>query len=82
MEVRIKDGGAVDVSPASTVFWLGDGPKGIPVCDHLNLFPDLEHLRGWLETNPDELGIPLGFVDAVRLLDRIARISEPSKPRD
>ena len=73
MEVHIEDGRAVDASPATTVFWLGDGPKGLPVCDHLNLFPDLEHLRGWLETNPDELGVPLLVVDAVKLLDHVAR---------
>ncbi len=68
MEARIADGGLASVSSPSIVFWLGDGPRGIPVCDHLNLFPDLEHLKAWLETNPEELGVPLPLGEAVRFI--------------
>lgn len=67
MEVEIEGGQLASASP-SIVFWLGDGPQGIPICDHLNLFPDPEHLRGWLETNPEELGVALPLGEAVAFI--------------
>lgn len=70
MEATLRDGALVDASPSSIVFWLGDGPKGIPVCDHLNLFPNEDHLDAWLATNPEELGAALSLPEAVALIGR------------
>ena len=36
MEIQIENGELVRASHPSILFWLGDGPKGIPVCDHYN----------------------------------------------
>ncbi len=69
MEIQIKNGELVRASHPSILFWLGDGPKGIPVCDHYNFYPDREHLDGWLETNPEELGVSLSLDEAVEFLN-------------
>ncbi len=68
MEIQIRDSKVVETSNPSILFWLGDGPKGIPFCDHYNLFPDRNHLDSWLETNKEELGIALSLEDAVAFL--------------
>lgn len=68
MEIEVMDSKVLKTSNPSILFWLGDGPKGIPVCDHYNLFPDRKHLDSWLETNNDELGIALSLEDAVDFL--------------
>ena len=70
MEIEIKDTTLAKASHPGIVFWLGDGPKGIPVCDHYNFFPDESHLRAWLETNPEELGVSLPLSDAVEFFRR------------
>lgn len=60
MEILIEEKTVVGSSSPSIMFWWGTGPKGEagnPVCDHLHLFPDREHLSAWLRTRPDELGI-------------------------
>jgi hypothetical protein len=71
MDVKIENSKIVNASSSTIVYWFGDGPKGIPICDHLNLFPDLEHLLAWLETNPKELGVPLSLHDAADLLKKL-----------
>ncbi|MEE8239247.1 MAG: organomercurial lyase, partial [Nitrososphaerales archaeon] len=68
MEIQIRERKVVETSNPSILFWLGDGPKGIPICDHYNLFPDRKHLDSWLETNKEELGIALSLEDAVGFL--------------
>ena len=68
MRVTVVDGSVTDTSSESIVFWLGDGPVGIPICDHFNLFPDLEHLGAWLSGNVQELGVPLALSDAVEFM--------------
>jgi hypothetical protein len=69
MEILIEDGELVSTSHPSILFWIGDGPKGIPVCDHYNFFPDQNHLDGWLETNPEELGVALSLDEAIEFLE-------------
>lgn len=64
----IEKGRLEEASPPAILFWFGDGPRGIPVCDHLNLFPDHAHLEAWLATNPEELGVPLPLPEAVALI--------------
>jgi len=68
MEIQIEGGEPVIVSHPSILFWIGDGPKGIPFCDHYNFFPDQKHLDGWLEKNPEELGVALSLDEAVIFL--------------
>ncbi|MHA2069608.1 MAG: organomercurial lyase [Candidatus Thorarchaeota archaeon] len=67
MEIEIGDNELVRASHPSIVFWIGDGPKGIPFCDHYNFFPNQKHLDGWLETNPEELGVVLSLNEAIEL---------------
>ncbi|MFW9787844.1 MAG: organomercurial lyase [Candidatus Thorarchaeota archaeon] len=68
MEIEIKGSELVRVSHPSILFWIGDGPKGIPICDHYNFFPGPKHLDGWLETNPEELGVALTLEEAIEFL--------------
>ncbi len=68
MEIEIKGGKIASASSPSIVFWFGDGPKGIPVCDHLNLFPDRDHLAAWLRMNPEELGVAFTLDEAVEFI--------------
>ena len=70
-EVHIEEGRSVRIMPETAVFWLGDGPRGIQVCDHLNLFPSLDHLAAWLRADPEELGIALSVPAAVELCSRM-----------
>jgi hypothetical protein len=68
MEVRIEGIRVVSSSPQSIVYWLGAPPEdapGNPVCDHLHLFPTREHLKAWLETQRDELGVEMTVEEAV-----------------
>jgi hypothetical protein len=74
MEVMIEKSKIVSASSPTIVYWFGDGPKGIKICDHLNLFPDLEHLLAWLETNPEELGVPILLHDAADFLKKLHTI--------
>ncbi|MFW9809366.1 MAG: organomercurial lyase [Candidatus Thorarchaeota archaeon] len=68
MEIQIIDGELARASHPSMLFWIGDGPKGIPFCDHYNFFPDKKHLDEWLETNPEELGVALTLDEAIEFL--------------
>jgi hypothetical protein len=74
MEIRIEKSKIVNASSPTIVYWFGDGPKGIKICDHLNLFPNLEHLLAWLETNPEELGVPILLHDAADFLKKLHTI--------
>ncbi|MFX1485311.1 MAG: organomercurial lyase [Promethearchaeota archaeon] len=69
MEIQIEGSKLVRVSHPSILFWIGDGPKGIPFCDHYNFFPDRKHLDEWLETNPEELGVALTIDEAIEFLN-------------
>ncbi len=68
MEIQIEGGELVRSSHSTILFWLGDGPKGIEVCDHYNFFPDRKHLDGWLETNLEELGVSLPLKDIIEFM--------------
>ena len=68
MEIQIEDGELVRASHPSILFWIGDGLKGIPFCDHYNFFPNQKHIDGWLETNPEELGVVLSLDEAMEFL--------------
>jgi len=73
MEVRIEGVKVSKSSPPSIVFWLGAGPQdapGNPICDHLHLFPNQEHLQAWLDSQRDELGVNMPLTEAVRFLAR------------
>ncbi|MFQ6012838.1 MAG: organomercurial lyase [Thermoplasmata archaeon] len=68
MDIRIEEGQLARATPDSIVFWLGAGPPdgpGHPVCDHLHLFPSHDHLKAWLEGQPDELGLEIPLADLV-----------------
>lgn len=62
--VQIENGEVNQASPPSIIFWLGTGSRGNPICDHLHLFSDSEHLQAWVEEQPDELGaaVPINEV--------------------
>lgn len=70
-EVHIVEDRPVRILPETAVFWLGDGPRGIPVCDHLNLFPSLDHLAAWLNGKAEELAVALAAAVAVELFVRM-----------
>lgn len=69
MEIIVKNKKVTKFSSPSIVYWLGDGPKGIPICDHQNFFPNTKHLKTWLRTNPKELGVALTVDQAVDLIN-------------
>lgn len=74
MEIGIKEKKVVSSSPPSITFWWGTGPEGEagnPVCDHLHLFSDREHLSAWLRTRPDELGISASLKETVEFLVKL-----------
>ncbi len=73
MDVRIKATEVAKASLPSIVFWLGAGPRdapGNPICDHLHLFPDTQHLKEWVNSQLDELGLSIPLTDAVQFLVR------------
>lgn len=75
MEIQIKGSRVVNASPSSVVYWLGAPPKnakGNPVCDHLHLFPNSEHLKAWVETQQDELGVELPVKEAAEYYARVS----------
>lgn len=74
MEIRVKDSRLVDASSPSIVWWFGDGPKGVHICDHTNFFPDLDHLTSWLDDNPEELGVPIPLREAVEFITKMLPI--------
>ncbi len=57
----------------SIMFWLGAGlgdAPGNPICDHLHLFPDTQHLNAWISSRRDELGVGIPLTDTVQFLAR------------
>ncbi len=71
MEVRIEKGKLEDFSPKGTVFFWGTGPEGSPgnpMCDHLHLFSDKEHMTAWIQSKDEELGFSLKLNEVVRTL--------------
>ncbi len=75
MQVRIRGTVVSKDSPPSSVFWLGAGPKdapGNPICDHLHLFPNKEHLQAWVGSRRDELGVSMPLAEVVQFLSRSA----------
>lgn len=75
MEIRIEDRTVVQSSPNSITFWYGAPPRGVPghpICDHLHIFPDPEHLKAWFRTQTDELGLAIPLDDFVEYAGRRA----------
>ena len=78
MEIKIEGGRVVSASSPSITFWIGGGPNtGIvmlegkdipedPICDHIHLFPNREHLAAWLQTMTDEFGLTWSLDDTVK----------------
>lgn len=75
MEIQIKESRVVDASPPSIMYWLGAPPAeapGNPICDHLHFFPDIEHLKAWVKTQQDELGVELPVKEAAEYYARVS----------
>ncbi len=74
MEVRIVKGELEGFSPKGMVFFWGTGPEGSPgnpMCDHLHLFPDEEHMTAWIESKDEELGFSFKLQEGIqRMKDR------------
>jgi predicted RNA-binding Zn-ribbon protein involved in translation (DUF1610 family) len=69
--VRIAKGRLQDFSPKGAVFLWGTGPEGSPgnpMCDHLHLFPDEEHMAAWIRSKEEELGFSFKLPEAIRRL--------------
>jgi hypothetical protein len=82
VEVEVSGQQVTRLSSPEVIFWLGAGPvdaHGNSVCDHLHIFPNQTHLEGWLETQPDELGIALPIVEAVEFFAGMY-VGRKSKP--
>jgi len=76
MEMAVSDSRLGGASSSSILWWFGDGPKGVHICDHTNFFPDMAHLTSWLEDNPEELGVPIPLEEAVEFIARMAAIEK------
>ena len=74
MSVRISGGKLEEYHPKGMMFLWGSGPEGAPgnpMCDHLHLFPNKNHLRLWIESKEGEMGFTLELEEAIqRLRDR------------
>lgn len=73
MNIRIAKGKLEDFSPMGMVFLWGTGPEGSPgnpMCDHLHLFPNEEHMTAWVKTKDQELGLSFSLQEAVRRLKK------------
>ena len=71
MRIRVKEGELESFSHKGIVFLWGAGPDGSPgnpMCDHLHLFPDKEHLVAWVESHENEMGFSFKIQDAIRRL--------------
>lgn len=76
MDMMISDSQLVEASSPSILWWFGDGPRGVHICDHTNFFPDLNHLASWLEANPEELGVPIPLDNAVEFITKMVTIEK------
>ncbi len=74
IDMTISDNQLTRASSPSILWWFGDGPKGVHICDHTNFFPDLDHLSSWLEDNPEELGVPIPLEEAAEFIAEIVAI--------
>lgn len=74
MEMAVSDSRLGGASSSSILWWFGDGPKGVHICDHTNFFPDLDHLSSWLEDNPEELGVPIPLEEAADFIAKMVAI--------
>jgi hypothetical protein len=73
MTVRILEGKLGEFSPKKMVFLWGTGPEGSPgnpMCDHLHLFPDKNHMDEWIESNEGELGFSFNLQEFVKRLSQ------------
>jgi hypothetical protein len=71
MTVQIRNGELEDVFPRGMVFLWGAGPEGSPgnpMCDHLHLFPDKNHMYGWIESKEGEMGFSFSLQEFVERL--------------
>jgi hypothetical protein len=71
--IRIANGKLEGFSPKGTVFLWGTGPEGSPgnpMCDHLHLFPDEEHMTAWIRSKEGELGFSFKLPEAVKHLKK------------
>ncbi len=69
--VRIHGDKLKDFSPKGMMFLWGTGPEGSPgnpMCDHLHLFPNREHMNAWIESKEGEMGFSFKLRDAVQRL--------------
>jgi len=72
VEIEFKNGEIVRKSSEDIHFWFGSPPQDAqdnPVCDHLHLFPSLEHLQVWVESKDRELGITFNLNEFIDYLD-------------
>lgn len=79
MQIKIEGKRVVNASLPSIVFWMGGSAKtGIvmlegkdipedPVCYHIHLFPNRDHLAAWLQAKSDEFGFTVSLNDIVEL---------------
>lgn len=74
MDMTISGSQLAGAHSPSILWWLGDGPKGVHICDHTNFFPDMAHLTSWLEENPEELGVPIPLEEAVEFIAKMVAI--------
>jgi len=73
MTVRIRKERLEDFSPKGMVFLWGSGPEGSPgnpMCDHLHLFPDENHMTAWMQSKNEELGFSLSLEETVQRLKK------------
>ena len=69
MTVRIRGGKLKDFYPKGMMFLWGAGPEGAPgnpMCDHLHLFPDKEHMNAWIESKEGEMGFSFKLQGAIQ----------------
>lgn len=69
MSVRIRGGKLDAFSPKEMMFLWGAGPDGAPgnpMCDHLHLFPNKEHLVAWMDSKEGEMGFNFKLQEAVQ----------------
>ena len=68
MTVRIKGGKLERFSPKEMMFLWGAGPEGSPgnpMCDHLHLFPNREHMSAWLASRKGEMGFSFEILEVL-----------------
>jgi hypothetical protein len=76
MDIVISGSQLMGASMPSIIWWFGDGPRGVHICDHTNFFPDLDHLSSWLKANSEELGVPIPLEEAVDFIARMIAIEK------